>query len=79
LPLTNDLDELDDLAAVARVECYRFYGAEPPPGGGEPALTPRAKAARDAKKATAKAAEPAKVCPVHFITLPASGICDECE
>jgi len=72
------LDELDDHAAKMRLECYRYYGAELPLGGGEPTLTPRAKAARDWKKAQAKMAEPPKVCPTCFTVLPMTGICDNC-
>lgn len=44
------LDELDDHAARTRLECYRYFGAELPPDGGEPTLTPKAKASRDWKK-----------------------------
>lgn len=73
------LDQLDDHAAKMRLECYRHFGADLPPGGGEPTLTPKAKSARDWKRAQAKVAEPPKLCPVHFITLPATGVCDECH
>jgi hypothetical protein len=72
------LDQLDDHAARTRLECYRYFGAELPPGGGEPTLTPRAKAARDYKKAMAKLDEPPKVCPTCFVVLPVTGICDNC-
>lgn len=77
VPQTND--GLDDEAAIGRLECYRFYGAELPPGGGAATLTPKAKAARAWKKATAKEAEPPKLCPTHFVALPVTGICDDCE
>jgi hypothetical protein len=72
------LDQLDDHAAKTRLECYRYFGAELPPGGGEPTLTPRAKAARDYKKAQAKPDEPPKVCPTCFTVLPVTGIRDNC-
>lgn len=72
------LDQLDDHAARTRLECYRHFGAELPPGGGEPTLTPRAKAARDWKKAQAKLDEPPRVCPTCFTVLPVTGICDNC-
>lgn len=78
-PLPHGNDGLDDQAAIDRLACYRYYGAELPPGGGEPTLTPKAKAARDWKKAVAKEAGPPKVCPTHFVTLPVTGICDDCE
>jgi hypothetical protein len=77
-PVPDDLDVLDDHAALARLECYKFFGAELPPGGGKPTLTPRAKAARDYKRAQAKRDEPPKVCPTCFTVLPATGICDNC-
>lgn len=73
------LAQLDDHAARTRLECYRHFGAELPPGGGEPTLTPKAKSARDWKRAQTKLEEPPKLCPTHFITLPATGVCDECD
>ena len=76
---STSLDQLDDHAARMRLECYRYFGAELPPGGGEPTLTPKAKAAREWKFAQAKMARPPEICPVHFITLPATGRCDECD
>ncbi|MCX2716096.1 hypothetical protein [Mycolicibacterium sp. J2] len=73
------LDELDDHAAKTRLDCYRFFGAELPPGGGEPTLTPQAKAARDWKRGQAKKEAPPKFCPHHpWLALPTSGVCDDC-
>ncbi|WP_148664688.1 hypothetical protein [Mycobacterium colombiense] len=72
------LEQLDDHAARTRLECYRHFGAELPPGGGEPTLTPQAKASRDYRRAQAKRDAPPKVCPVHHTQLPATGICDDC-
>ncbi len=76
LPIPTDLAELDDHAAIARLQCHQFFGAALPPGGGEPTLTPRARAARERKKVTEP--QPPKLCPIHFIQLPATGICDSC-
>ncbi|OMC39069.1 hypothetical protein A5740_02690 [Mycobacterium sp. GA-1841] len=73
------LEQLDDHAARVRLECYRHFGAVLPPGGGEPTLTPKAKAAKEWKRAQAKLDEAPKLCPVHFIQLPATGRCDECH
>lgn len=73
------LEQLDDHAARTRLECYRYFGAELPPGGGEPTLTPKAKSAQQWKRAQAKMDEPPKLCPVHFIALPSTGVCDECD
>ena len=72
------LEQLDDHAARTRLECYRRFGAELPPGGGEPTLTPQAKTSRDYKRAQAKRDAPPKLCPVHNTQLPATGICDDC-
>lgn len=73
-----DLDQLDDHAAMTRLECYRYFGANLPPGGGEPRLTARAKAARDRKTQEAKKLEPPKLCPTCFTVLPVTGVCDNC-
>ncbi|KHO22991.1 hypothetical protein H7I55_31590 [Mycolicibacterium setense] len=73
------LEQLDDHAARTRLECYRYFGAEVPPGGGEPVLTPKAKAAREWRRTQTKLAEPPKLCPVHSIALPVTGVCDECD
>lgn len=72
------LEQLDDHAARTRLDCYRHFGAELPPGGGEPTLTPQAKAARDYKRAQARRDAPPKLCPTHHTQLPATGICDYC-
>ncbi|MGA5464439.1 hypothetical protein [Mycobacterium sp. NPDC050041] len=73
------LDELDDHAAKERFECYRFFGADLPPGA-RPELTPKAQASREYKKAQAKRDAPPTFCPSHpGIALPVSGVCDECS
>lgn len=66
-------------AAIERFECYRRFGAKLPTGGGRAALTPELKDRRDKARAVAKAAEPAKLCPIHSIQLPVHGVCDLCE
>lgn len=76
--MSYGLDDLDDRAALTRLECYRYFGAELPPGGGEPTLTPQAKAARAYRQAQAKRDEPPKVCPTCFTELPVIGLCDNC-
>ena len=80
LPSNDDLQlkllTLDKHAAKARYECHQFFGADFPPGGGRPTLTPRVKTAHDAKKPPTAP----KFCPRHpNIQLPASGRCDECD
>jgi hypothetical protein len=74
----DKIAKLDDHAAAGRLECYRYFGAELPEGGGVPTLTPKIKAAREQRRRK----EPPKrgpVCPVHFIELPLSGRCERCE
>lgn len=58
----HSLDDLDVHAAKTRLECYRFFGAELPPDGGKPTLTPKAQAAKDYKKAQAKREVPLTMC-----------------
>jgi hypothetical protein len=41
----------DDHAAAERLECYRWFGADLPPGGGEPALAPALQATREGRSA----------------------------
>ena len=70
-------EDLDQHAAVARLECYRFFGAvDLPADGGRPVLPPRVAAARDRR--TRKPSLPAPVCPHCHVQLPASGRCDNC-
>jgi hypothetical protein len=71
------LEDLDDLAAEMRLECYRHFGAELPPDGGKPTLTPKAKYTRDKKDRTTPPRE-MKQCPECFLTMPASGVCETC-
>ena len=74
-----DLQSLDDLAAQTRLECYRYFGATIPSGGGWPTLTPKAAKARAVTRAKAKAEAPPKLCPTHNTVLPVTGVCYECE
>lgn len=76
---SHGLDDLDEHAARTRLECYQFFGAELPPDGGRPTLTPKAKAARQYKKAQAKLDAPLKLCPGCHQALPVTGQCDNCD
>jgi hypothetical protein len=40
---------LDEHAALARYQCYKFFGAEMPPDGGKPTLTPMVRAAKETR------------------------------
>lgn len=73
------VDELDDHAARTRLDCYRHFGADLPPGGGVPTLTPRAQAARDWKRSQFKLSAPPNICPTCYVELPTTGICDDCQ
>jgi hypothetical protein len=69
--------DLQQHAAESRLECYRFYGADLPAGGGEPTPT-RAVAAKHARTEPPEE-KPVILCPVHFSQLPLSGQCDLCD
>jgi len=43
--------DADDHAAAERLDCYRWFGADLPPGGGEPALAPALQATREGRSA----------------------------
>jgi hypothetical protein len=65
-------------AAEERLRCYQFFGAELPPGGGVPALTPQV-AARRAWAAKQRRPQQENLCPSCHIALPRSGVCDYCS
>jgi hypothetical protein len=69
----------DDHAAQQRFECYRFFGATMPAGGGFPALSPKLTTARNREAKARMLARPVAVCPRCQIAVPASGICDNCD
>ena len=74
----------DDHAARVRLECYRAFGADLPPGGGEPALAPAMQKTRATARTKAVAAakaepKPPALCPSCFTALPATGVCDYCD
>jgi hypothetical protein len=64
-------------AAEERLRCYQFFGADLPPGGGVPALTPQVAARR--AWAAGQRPQPQNLCPSCHIALPVSGICDDCS
>ena len=80
------VEDADEHAAKERLECYRHFGAELPPGGGVPARTNHLRSKRS-RTATTTRAEPKAVpvekplvmCPVHFQVVPATGVCDLCD
>lgn len=68
--------DLDRHAANERLACYRFFGAELPPDGGRPTLTPAV--AQRHRNRRPKARRPSGICPTCGIAVPASGVCDFC-
>lgn len=72
-------EDPDQHAAAERLACYRAFGADLPPGGGEPALTRRVRRVREERDRARQVERPAAMCPTCFMQLPVSGRCDMCE
>jgi len=71
--------DLDMHAAEERLRCYQYFGADLPPGGGKSALTRQVAARRAWLVQQARADTPDQpCCPTCNLTLPISGICDNC-
>lgn len=70
-------EELQTHAAEARLECYRFFGADMPRGGGVATSTRRVAARR--AKIEPPVEKPVILCPIHFTQLPMTGQCDLCD
>jgi hypothetical protein len=72
--------DLDMHAAEERLRCYRHFGADLPPDGGIPALTPQVAARRARLAGQARPHAPERPsCPRCHLTLPVSGVCDYCS
>lgn len=71
-------EDLDSHAANERLKCYRYFGAELPPGGGVPALTPKLTATRQRMKQRTTTVRERPICPTCHLMLPMSGQCDNC-
>jgi hypothetical protein len=72
-------EDLQLHAAQARLECYEFYGATMPRGGGRPALTKKVARVRDVAAAKRREEIPPVLCVTCNVQVPKSGRCDECE
>ncbi len=71
--------DADDHAAAERLRCYQYFGATGlPADGGLAALTPKLRGARDRSRKAAAAARPITTCPICFMAIPATGVCDNC-
>lgn len=74
----DDPSEREDHAALARLDCYRWAGVAEPRGGWKPALAPALQRAREWRDRTSAPEKPSRSCPRCSLTLPLTGVCDEC-
>ena len=72
-------DDPDEHASQERLACYRAFGADLPPEGGEPALTRRVRLVREERSRSLRAEHRPPTCPTCNMQLPASGRCDACD
>lgn len=68
-------------AAEARLECYRWAGATLPDDGGKAALSPRYEQiqARLRKERRAAELDAPSICPTCNMSIPPTGLCDNCD
>jgi hypothetical protein len=73
-----DPNEREKHAAAARMDCYRWGGANMPADGGNAALSPKLaqRITRERKRAREEA--PPTVCATCFMAVPPTGVCDNC-
>jgi hypothetical protein len=76
-PPLEDERRREEHAAQARLECYRFFGAEIPESGGWAVQSPRRQAVLNRLRAQAEPA-PQVQCPNCYIAIPNRGTCDTC-
>jgi ribosomal protein L32 len=77
--LGSQAGDPDDHASHERLECYRFFGADMPKGGGVRALTPRLSASRSRERRARAAEKMPPLCPSCHTAVPSTGICDYCD
>ena len=70
--------DLDLHAADQRLDCYRYFGAELPAGGGSPTLTKQLRAKRAHTRVPKVERAPRRQCPNCFVEVAASGVCGIC-
>lgn len=68
-------------AASARLECYRWAGASMPDDGGKATLSPRYEQiqARLRKERRAAELDAPSICPKCNMSIPPTGLCDNCD
>ncbi len=76
--VTDDVTAREKLAAKARLECYRWAGANVPADGGRPALSPRFEQIQARLRKERRAAEQPNICTSCFMAIPPTGVCDNC-
>lgn len=69
-------DDIELAAAQHRLLCYRTYAVDLPADGGDAVLTPQVVARR--ARITPRVVPATEACPSCRMTVPATGICDEC-
>jgi hypothetical protein len=72
-------EDPDQHAAEERFACYRHFGADLPPDGGRPALTPQVQLRRDKPRSPREPARRGDVCRTCFTEMPVSGACAFCS
>jgi hypothetical protein len=71
-------EDLDMHAAFERLACYHYFGAQLPPDGGQPRLTPQVAAKRQQRSRVTKPSIPTRYCPNCSLQLPSTGACSNC-
>lgn len=67
--------EREEVAAKDRFHCYQVYADDLPDDGGSPTLTPSMQSRFQRQRRSTPT--PAKQCPICFMELPSTGICNE--
>jgi hypothetical protein len=65
-------------AATARLACYQWADAKVPADGGRPALSPRFDQIHTRLRKERRAAEQPTICPTCNMSIPPTGVCDNC-
>ena len=65
-------------AAKARMDCYQWADAKMPADGGRPALSPRFDQIHTRLRKERRAAEQPTICPTCHMSIPPTGVCDNC-
>ena len=72
-------EDVEMHAALERLECHKFFGAEIPQDGGNAALTNQELDRRARARRRAAPDRPLSICPTCNLALPLTGQCDNCS